>query len=55
MNARRIRDIDYQLLPGTERKTTDIVIERDGGVSVHPPKGFSPEQVWRWLMNKMLI
>ena len=45
MNARRIRNIDYQLLPGTERKTTDIVIERDGGVSVHPPKGFSPEQV----------
>ncbi|MDA3832989.1 MAG: DUF45 domain-containing protein, partial [Spirochaetales bacterium] len=45
MNARRIKDIDYLLLPGTERKTTDIVIERDGIVTVHPPKGFSPEQV----------
>lgn len=45
MNARRIRDIDYQLLPGTERKTTDIVIERNGIIAVRPPKGFSPEQV----------
>jgi len=45
MNARRIRDIEYQLLPGTNRKTTDIVIERNGVVTVRPPKGFSPEQV----------
>ena len=45
MNARRIRDIDYQLLPGTDRKTTDIVIERNGVVTVRPPKGFTPEQV----------
>ena len=45
MNARRIRDIDYHLLPGTDRKTTDIVIERNGLVIVHPPIGFSPEQV----------
>lgn len=45
MNARRIKDIDYILLPGTKRKTTDIVIERDGIVTVRPPKGFSPEQV----------
>ncbi len=45
MNARRIRDIDYQLLPGTDRKTTDIVIERNGVVAVRPPKGITPEQV----------
>ncbi len=45
MNARRVKDIDYQLLPGTKRKTTDIVIERNGVVTVRPPKGFSPEQV----------
>ncbi len=45
MNARRVRDIDYVLLPGTDRKTTDIVIERNGVVTVRPPKGFSPEQV----------
>ena len=45
MNARRIRDIDYQLLPGSDRKTTDIIIERDGAVVVRPPKGYSPEKV----------
>ena len=31
--------------PGTDRKTTDIVIERNGVVAVRPPKGFTPEQV----------
>lgn len=45
MNTRRIRDIEYHLLPGTDRKTTDIVIERNGLVIVHPPIGISPEQV----------
>jgi len=45
MNARRVRDIDYQLLPGSERKTTDIVIERNGVVVVRPPVDYSPEQV----------
>lgn len=45
MNPRRVRDIDYQLLPGTERNTTDIVIERNGAVVVRPPKGLSPERV----------
>lgn len=45
MTPRRVRDIDYQLLPGTDRKTTDIVIERNGIISVHPPKGYSPEQI----------
>ena len=45
MNARRGRDIEYQLLPGQDRKTTDIVIERDGVISVRPPKHYTPEQV----------
>ncbi|MCK5640754.1 MAG: M48 family metallopeptidase [Gammaproteobacteria bacterium] len=45
MNARRIRDIEYQLLPGSPRKTTDIVIERNGAISVRPPTNFTPEQV----------
>lgn len=43
--TRHVRDIEYQLLPGTDRKTTDIVIERNGIIAVRPPKGFSPEQV----------
>ncbi len=45
MNARRVRDIDYQLLSGSERKTTDIIIERDGTIAVRPPNNYSPEQV----------
>jgi len=45
MNPRRVRDIDYQLLPGTERKTTDIVIERNGVVAVRPPKNMSAKKV----------
>lgn len=45
MVARRVKDIDYVLLPGTDRKTTDIVIERDGAVTVRPPKDFTPEKV----------
>lgn len=45
MIARRVKDIDYVLLPGTDRKTTDIVIERNGEVTVRPPKGVDPEKV----------
>lgn len=45
MNARRVRDIDYQLLPGSDRKTTDIVIERNGVIAVRPPVDFTPDQV----------
>ena len=45
MNARRVRDIDYQLLPGSDRKTTDIIIERNGTIVVRPPNDYSPEQV----------
>ncbi len=45
MNARRVRDIDYQLMPGADRKTTDIVIERNGIVAVRPPNNYTPEQV----------
>lgn len=45
MNARKVLDIDYQLMPGTERSTTDIVIERNGTVVVRPPENFSEEQV----------
>jgi predicted metal-dependent hydrolase len=54
MNARRIKDIDYLLLPGTERKTTDIVIERDGVVTVHPPKGITPDKVDAIVVSKRM-
>jgi len=45
MSARKIRDIEYHLLPGSLRKTTDIIIERDGRISVRPPVDYSPTQV----------
>jgi len=54
MTSRRIRDIDYNLLPGTDRKTTDIVIERDGGIAVRPPKGLTAEQVDAVVDNKRM-
>ena len=40
MNLRTVRDIEYQLLPGTDRKTTDIVIERDGLIIRSSTQGF---------------
>ncbi len=43
MNSRQVLDIEYQLLPGTARKTTDIVIERNGAVIVHPSRNLSPD------------
>ena len=44
MTPRKVRDIEYQLLPGSERTTTDIVIERDGTIVVRPPVNYTPEQ-----------
>ena len=43
--VRKVGDIEYRLLPGTARQTTDIVIERDGGITVRPPTRLTPEQV----------
>ena len=45
MSARRVKDIEYELLPGSRRKTADIVIERNGVVTVRPPADYTPEQV----------
>jgi predicted metal-dependent hydrolase len=45
MNARKVLDIEYQLMPGADRKTTDIVIERNGIIAVRPPSSYTPEQV----------
>jgi predicted metal-dependent hydrolase len=45
MQLRQVRDIQYQLLPGSARRTTDIVIERDGVITVRPPLGMNPEEV----------
>jgi len=45
MTLRWVKDIKYHLLPGSERKTTDIIIERDGRLVVRPPERYTPEQV----------
>ncbi len=44
MNMRCVGEIEYQLLEGTPRKTTDIVIERNGAITVRPPMDYTPEQ-----------
>lgn len=54
MKARRVRDIEYVLLPSQSRKTTDIVIERNGVISVRPPSHYSPEQVDAVVESKRL-
>jgi predicted metal-dependent hydrolase len=54
MTPRQVRDIEYHLFPGTDRTTTDIVIERNGIVAVRPPKDLSPEQVDAVVESKRL-
>ena len=54
MQVRQVQDIEYQLLPGAERQTTDIVIERDGVVRVRPPLHMTPEQVDETVFSKRL-
>lgn len=54
MQVRRIQDIEYQLLAGADRKTTDIVIERDGMVRVRPPLQMTPEQIDATVFSKRL-
>lgn len=54
MTARKVRDIEYFLLPGSERKTTDIVIERDGKITVRPSKSLNPEQVDKLVERKRM-
>ncbi len=54
MQSRQVRDIEYQLLPGTERRTTDIVIERNGVITVRPPVDMKPEQVDETVLSKRM-
>lgn len=54
MQVRQIHDIEYRLLPGAARQTTDIVIERDGVVSVRPPLRMTPEQVDETVFSKRM-
>jgi len=54
MQIRHIKDIEYRLLPGTPRQTTDIVIERDGCITVRPPARMTPEQVDETVFSRRL-
>jgi len=54
MQRRQIRDIEYQLLPGSDRQTTDIVIERNGAITVRPPQRMTPEQVDETVFSKRM-
>ncbi len=44
MSPRRVRDIEYQLLRSGDRKTADVVIERNGKVSVRVPAHLTEQQ-----------
>ena len=52
--VRQVRDIQYQLLPGADRQTTDIVIERDGVVRVRAPLRMTPEQADETVFSKRM-
>jgi predicted metal-dependent hydrolase len=54
MPLRHVHDIQYELLPGSNRKTTDIVIERDGVVTVRAPLGMSPAEVDDTVLSKRM-
>ncbi len=54
MQHRQVRDIAYRLLPGSDRQTTDIVIERDGVITVRPPRQMTPEQVDETVLSKRM-
>jgi hypothetical protein len=54
MQLRQVRDIEYQLLAGTDRRTTDIVIERNGVITVRPPLRMTPEQVDETVLSKRM-
>lgn len=54
MQLRKVKDISYHLLPGSDRQTTDIVIERDGVITVRPPLRMTPEQVDETVSSKRM-
>jgi len=54
MSARRVRDIEYQLLRSDQRRTADIVIERNGLISVRVPEHLSEEQADAVVEHKRL-
>lgn len=54
MTSRKVLDINYQLLPGTDRKTTDIIIERNGAIAVRPTRNLLPNQIDELVKSKRM-
>ena len=54
MPLRHVADIRYRLLPGSARRTVDIVIERDGEITVRPPRLMTPEQIDETVLSKRM-
>lgn len=54
MQLRQVQGITYKLLPGSDRQTTDIVIERNGNITVRPPKRMTQEQVDETVFSKRM-
>ena len=54
MILRQVHDIEYSLLPGSSRKTTDIIIDRNGSVVVKPPEFIKPEQADEIVWSKRM-
>ena len=54
MTQRRVRDIDYRLKRSGQRRTADIVIERDGQVSVIAPEHLTDEEASAIVESKRL-
>ena len=53
-NIRRVKDIEYQLLPGSSRKRVAITIERNGTVILKRPFNCTPEQADAVIAKKYL-
>ena len=54
MQLRQVQGITYKLLPGSDRQTTDIVIERNGNITVRPPKRMTQDQVDEMVFSKRM-
>lgn len=54
VQVRKVKDIEYRLLAGTSRRTTDIVIERDGLVTVRPPAHMTPQEIDQTVLSRRL-
>jgi hypothetical protein len=54
MAARRVKDIEFELLRSNERRTADIVIERNGCISVRAPEHITEEQIDSVVARKRL-